>query len=30
MKESSSRGCVKGFHGILAETHIKMLKKHCV
>ena len=30
MKESSSRGCIKGFHGILAKTHIKMLKKYRV
>jgi hypothetical protein len=30
MKESSSRGCIKGFLGILANTHVKMLKKYRV
>ena len=30
MKESSSRGCIKGFPGILAKTHVKMLKKYRV
>ena len=30
MKESSSRGLIKGLHGILAKTHIKMLKKYQV
>ena len=30
MKESSSRGCIKGFHGFLAKTHVKMLKKYRV
>ena len=30
MKESSYRGCIKGFHGILANTHVKMLKKYRV
>ena len=30
MNESSSRGCIKGFHGILAKTHVKMLKEHWV
>jgi hypothetical protein len=30
MKKSSSRGCIKGFHGILAKTHIKILKKYRV
>ena len=30
MKESSSRGCIKGFPRILAKTHVKMLKKYRV
>jgi hypothetical protein len=30
MKESSSRGCIKGLSRILTKTHIKMLKKHRV
>jgi hypothetical protein len=30
MKESSSRGYIKGFHGILGKTHEKMLKKYKV
>jgi hypothetical protein len=30
MKESSSRGRIKGFLGILAKTHIEMLKKYKV
>ena len=30
MKESSSRGCIKGFPRILAKTHVKMLKKYKV
>ena len=30
MKKSSSRGCIKGFPGILAKTHVKMLKKYKV
>ena len=30
MKESSSRGCIKGFPGILAKNHVKMLKKYRV
>ena len=30
MKESSSRGYTRGFHGILAKTHVKMLKKYRV
>jgi hypothetical protein len=30
MKESSSRGHIKEFHGILAKTHVKMLKKYRV
>ena len=30
MKESSSKGCIKGFYGILVKTHIKMLKKYMV
>ena len=30
MKESSSRGCIKGFPGILAKTHVKILKKYRV
>jgi len=30
MKESSSIGCIKGFYGILAKTHVKMLKKYRV
>jgi hypothetical protein len=28
MKESSSRGFIKEFHGILAKTHVKILKEH--
>ena len=28
MKESSSRDCIKGLRRILAQTYIKMLKKH--
>ena len=27
MKESSSIDCIKGFHGILAKSHVKMWKK---
>ena len=30
MKESSSRGYIKGFHGILAKIHVKILKKYRV
>jgi hypothetical protein len=30
MKESSSRGYIKAFTGILAKTHVKMLKKYRV
>jgi hypothetical protein len=30
MQESSSRGCIKGFPGILAKTHVKILKKYRV
>ena len=30
MKESSSRGCIMEFHGILAKTHVKILKKYRV
>ena len=30
IKESSSRGIIKGFHRILAKTHVKMLKKYRV
>jgi hypothetical protein len=26
----ASRGCIKGFHGILAKTQVKMLKKYRV
>ena len=30
IKESSSRGYIKGFPGILAKTHVKILKKYRV
>jgi hypothetical protein len=30
MKESSSKGCIKGLLGILAKTHVKILKKYRV
>ena len=30
MKKSSSRGCIKGFPGILAKIHVKILKKYRV
>jgi hypothetical protein len=30
MKESSSRGLIKGLHRILSKTHIKILKKYKV
>jgi hypothetical protein len=30
MKESSSRGCIKGFPKILAKTHVKMLNEYWV
>jgi hypothetical protein len=30
MKESFFRGYIKGFPGILAKTHVKMLKKYMV
>jgi hypothetical protein len=30
MKESLSRGCIKGFPGILAKSHVEMLKKYMV
>jgi hypothetical protein len=30
MKESSSRGCIKRFHRIIAKTHVKILKKYRV
>ena len=30
IKKSSSRGCIKVFPGILAKTHVKMLKKYMV
>ena len=29
-KESSSRGYIKEFHGILAKTYVKMLNKYRV
>ena len=30
LKKSTSRGCIKEFPGILAKTHVKMLKKYRV
>jgi hypothetical protein len=30
MKESSSRSYIKEFHGVLAKTHVKILKKYRV
>jgi hypothetical protein len=30
MKESSSRGCIKGFPRILAKSHVEILKKYRV
>jgi hypothetical protein len=30
MKESSSRGCIKGYPRFLAKTYVKMLKKNRV
>jgi len=30
MKESSSRGCIKGFQGVLANIRVKMLKRYRV